>query len=240
MYVRFIYTQACSTLNVWVLRPQVTVLTILQKVANTKSARVSYTLGEQGRLNSIDEHVHLIKTELKKVTTSLKNASRLRDPDSGLAEQLRHKEGLYKVHLKHSENLKKQIAVGARNRQVTTELQSFYRRETKDPNELRVFCVSSEQYLQHLQPYTLSEPPVLPLHVTGVPQLRYFIQTLPSRSGRTDALVHHCMNVVPGVLNAITLSCTGFKPMMKREHLNKIILATREVSRVICGHMITC
>lgn len=203
-----------------------------QKVANTKSSRVSYTLDDQGRLNSIDEHAQLIKIELRKITTSLKTASRPKDPDSGLVEQMRHKEALYKAHLKHAEALKKQIAVGARNRQVTTELQSFYRRDTKDPNELRVFCVSSEQYLQHLQPHSVMDPPVLPLQTTGMPQLRYFIQTLPNRSGRTDALVHHCVNVVPGVLNAITLSCTGFKPMMKREHLNKIIKTTREVSTV--------
>lgn len=127
------------------------------------------------------------------------------------------------------EYLKKQIAVAARNRQITNDLQSFYKRDTKDPNDLRVFCISSEQYLQHLEPYSPLEPPTLPLQLTGLPDLRYFILTLPAKSGRADALVHHCLNVVPGVLNAITLSCTGFKPMLKREHLNKIILTACEV-----------
>ena len=136
---------------------------------------------------------------------------------------------MYKLQLYHVEYLKKQIAVTARNRQITNDIQSFYRRDTRDSNELRVFCISSEQYLQHLQPYSPLEPPTLPLHLTGLPELRYFIQALPARSGRTDALVHHCLNVVPGVLNAIALSCTGFKPMLKREHLNKIILLAREV-----------
>ena len=135
-----------------------------------------------------------------------------------------------KLHIKHAGILNKQIAVAASNRQVTTDLQSLYRRETKDPNDLRVFCVSSEEYLQHLQLYTLLEPPTLPLHFTGIPVLRYFIQTLPAWSNRAEALVHHCLNVVPGVLSAITLSCTGFKHMMKHEHLNKMLIATREVS----------
>jgi hypothetical protein len=147
----------------------------------------------------------------------------------GLTLELKKKKKLYELHLQHVEYLKKQIAVAARNRQITNELQSFYRRDTKDSNDLRVFCISSEQYLQHLQPYSPLVPPTLPLHLTGLPDLRYFIQSLPAKSGRADALVHHCLNVVPGVLNAITLSCTGFKPMLKREHLNKIILTACEV-----------
>jgi hypothetical protein len=147
----------------------------------------------------------------------------------GLTPELQKKEQLYKLHLQHVECLKKQIAVAARNQQITNELQSFYRRDTKASNDLRVFCISSEQYLQHLQPHSPLEPPTLPLHLTGLPELRYFIQSLPAKTGRADALVHHCLNVVPGVLNAITLSCTGFKPMLKREHLSKIILTACEV-----------
>jgi hypothetical protein len=210
--------------------PSVLLLMLPQKVANKKGARISYQLDDAGRLEAIDKHVQLIKIELSKVQASLKAAKSPNNPDSGLTEQFRHKETQYKLHIKHADMLKRQIAVAARNRQVTTDLQSFYRRETKDPNDLRVFCVSSEQYLQHLQPYSLLEPPTLPLQLTDIPALRYFIQTLPARSGRAEALVHHCLNVVPGALNAITLSCTGFKPMMKREHLNKIIIASREVS----------
>lgn len=148
----------------------------------------------------------------------------------GLYLQLRRKEAQYKLHIKHPALLNKQIAVTARNRQITTDLQGFYRRETKDPEDLRVFCVSSEQYHQHMRPHLRLNPPALPLQLTGIPDLRYFIQTLPANSGRADALIHHCTNVVPGTLNAITLSCAGFKPMLKREHLHKLILAARDVS----------
>lgn len=205
-------------------------LTLLQKVTNKKGgARITYLLDETGRLDAIENHAQLIKIEQSKVQHLLKASKGSNNLDRGLITELRRKEALYKLHIKHAELLKKEIAVAARNRQVKTDLQSFYRRETKDPNDLQVFCVSSEQYLQHLQPYSMLEPPVLPLHLTGIPALRHFIQTLPARSGRAEALVHHCLNVVPGVLNAITLSCTGFKPMMKREHLNKIIFTTREV-----------
>jgi hypothetical protein len=207
-------------------------LTLPQRIANKKSARIPYLLDETARLEAIDRHVQLIKVEQNKVQHLLKASKGSNNADRGLLPELLHKEGLYKIHVKHAEILKKQIAVAARNRQVTTDLQSFYRREIKDPNDLRVFCVSSEEYLQHLQPHTLLEPPMLPLHLTGIPTLRHFIQTLPARSGRGEALVHHCLNVVPGVLNVITLSCTGFKPMMKREHLKKILIATREVGLV--------
>ena len=135
------------------------------------------------RLGAIDTHVQLIKIEQTKVQHLLKASRSSNNTDNGLVAELRHKEALYKLHIKHAEILQKQIAVAARNRQVTTDLQSFFGRETRDPNDLRVFRVSSEQYLQHLQPYDLLEPPMLPLHLTGIPALRYFIKTLPGRSG---------------------------------------------------------
>jgi hypothetical protein len=143
----------------------------------------------------------------------LKAAGRTKDLDNGMTAQLRLNEVICKLHTKHADNLRKQIAVIARNRQKSpgcNRAPKLLSREMNDPADRKVFCVSSEQYLQHLRPFPLLDLPVLPLHLTGIVQLCYFIQTSPSRSGRTDAFVHHSLNVVPGVLNAITLSCTGF------------------------------
>ena len=99
-----------------------------------------YTLDEQGRLTSIDEHHQLIKTKLVSVQKSLKAAK----TSYGFTSEMQKKEQLYKLHLQHVELLKKQIAVTARNRKVKNDLQSFYRRDSKDSNDLRVFCISSE------------------------------------------------------------------------------------------------
>ncbi|KAF3038386.1 hypothetical protein E8E11_002072 [Didymella keratinophila] len=96
-----------------------------------------------------DTNTHrLIKIEQTKVQHLLKASRSSNNPGYGLVAELCHKEALYKLHIKHAEIMKKQIAVAARNRQVTTDLQSFYRRETRDPNDFRVFCNLPKQIRQ--------------------------------------------------------------------------------------------
>ncbi|KAH6632985.1 hypothetical protein C7974DRAFT_452112 [Boeremia exigua] len=197
----------------------------LQKIGNAKNVKVPYTLDEQGRLKSIEDHEKLVKAEQKQLTANLKSAKK--NSLSDLVDELQRKEKLYKLHLQHADSLRRQTVVAARVRQVRSELQTWFRNKTKDSSDLLVFCVSSEQYLKHVQDYALLSPPDLPLDLTGIPQLRHLILTLPGRLGKKEALVHHFTNVVPGLLNAISLSCAGFRPMMKREHLAKIIKETR-------------
>ncbi|KAJ4394985.1 hypothetical protein N0V91_011132 [Didymella pomorum] len=93
------------------------VITQADKVTNKKvSARIPYLLDETGRLEVIDTHLQLIKIELTKVQHLIKASRGPNNPDNGLIVELRHKEALYKIHIKHAEILKKEIAVAARNR----------------------------------------------------------------------------------------------------------------------------
>ncbi|CAO2655790.1 Nn.00g045930.m01.CDS01 [Neocucurbitaria sp. VM-36] len=201
------------------------VVTQTDKIGNAKNVRLSYTVDEQLRLGSIDEHAKNIKVAQKKIQMQLKTASRERSTGSAeLFEQLRDKDELFKLHLQHAEAMRKQITVAARNRQITGDLRSWFRAKSKSSHDLPVFCVSSEGYMKHLQPYSRLNPPDLPVELTGIVALREFMLTLPARTGKAETLAHHCANVVPGVLNAIALSCTGFKPMMKGDHLNKVIM----------------
>ena len=89
------------------------------------------------------------------------------------------------------------------------------------------------QNLAYSPPYIVvisGNPGIEKLDLTGKLQLRYFVLTLPSKPGKTHALVHYCIYVVPGLLNATSLSCAGFRLMMKREHLSKIIMEIGLVS----------
>jgi hypothetical protein len=77
--------------------------------------------------------------------------------------------------------------------------------------------------MRHLRPFMRLSPPGLPVELTGITAVKAFMLTLPERTVKAETLVHHCANVIPGVLNAIALSYTGFKPMMKRDHLSIIL-----------------
>lgn len=127
--------------------------------------------------------------------------------------------------------------MAARNAKVRKTLQDWYRTKTNDPQELPVFCVSSKCYMEHIRGFSPVEPPLLSATMTEIPHVRSYLFSLANKAGKVDILKHYCAQV-RSLLNQMELSCIGFKPMMKRDHLLKIVHGARKASPLLLAWQI--
>lgn len=129
------------------------------------------------------------------------------------------KERLYEYLLRETKSKRLEVLVQARNRNVTKILNSWYQSRTLDPNPLPIFCTSTKSYLQHIDRHLPLKPPILPIDATGMPAFRKYLFALAGEKGKAEHLGYHCGTLVRGLMERMELSCSGFKPMMRRDRL---------------------
>jgi hypothetical protein len=173
---------------------------------------------EQEHLQSLHYQEQDVKNEMQKLKTLRYSASA---PD--FYEEFEKKRGLYEYMKRHVQYRRTDILATTRNIKICTYLQDWYRGITKDPNPLPIFCVSSKINMEHLRGYPVAAFPKLSLEMTGIPALRYHILSLAAKSGKVEQFQRHCV-FIRVLLNEMELSCIGSRPMMKRDHLLKILL----------------
>ncbi|KAL5444628.1 hypothetical protein PMIN06_008368 [Paraphaeosphaeria minitans] len=110
-----------------------------------------------------------------------------------------------------------------RNKKIRTSLQDWYRGITKDPNDLPIFRVSSKANTEHVRGHAATAVPRLSVGMTEIPALRSHILSLAAKSGKVEQFQRHCM-FIRVLSNEMELACIGARPMMKRDHLLKILL----------------
>jgi hypothetical protein len=89
-----------------------------------------------------------------------------------------------------------------------------------------------------LEGYEALDPPILSMEHTGIIEYRNFLYSLVAKSGKADALKHHCCVKIPALLNAMALSCDGTKVMMKQDHLIKFITDAMNAAPGVCHESI--
>ncbi|KAF2642852.1 hypothetical protein P280DRAFT_548265 [Massarina eburnea CBS 473.64] len=136
--------------------------------------------------------------------------------------ELGNKRELYQYLKKHIMIKRTEILVAARNEKIRANMKRWYSSATNDPQPLSVFCVSSKCYMAHIKGFLLLEPPLLSVAVTEIPLVRSYLFTVACNGGKGNALKHYYVQI-RSLLRQMELSCNGYKPMMKRDHLVRIV-----------------
>ncbi|KAF1952573.1 hypothetical protein CC80DRAFT_176931 [Byssothecium circinans] len=186
-----------------------------------REPRMKYTPQQQAHLDSLDLYEDEVETKLK----TMRKRSRI-EYDARQYSELMNKEGLLQYLLKHAKTRYIEILVQARNDKVRTNLQAWYRSATSDPSQLQVFCVSSKCYMAHVKGTSPLEP-LLSVAMTEIPLVRSYLFQLAGNGGKVNALRHHYVQI-RSLLSQMELSCNGFKPMMKRDHLLKMVAVAQK------------
>ncbi|KAF1833697.1 hypothetical protein BDW02DRAFT_598853 [Decorospora gaudefroyi] len=123
---------------------------------------------------------------------------------------------------------RKDILIGARNKQVAHAVGESYRENTGDDAGAAMYCVSNLMYMRHLRGYDKTDElsiPTMTLDQTQIPALCSHIYSLPSR-GRMSDLDHFVRATLPTVLNIIQISISTTN-LARAKHLIGIIREAR-------------
>ncbi|KAF2020509.1 hypothetical protein BU24DRAFT_456579 [Aaosphaeria arxii CBS 175.79] len=215
------------------------VITQIDKVNELKDKRTEFKVDEEEDLQYLSEQEKHINSEMTKIKKQLKTTPR----KSEFLITLNEQRDLYAIHEKHIDIKRLEILIARRSRQLEHEFRTFHSALTKGTyaggaHELPVFCVTSTEYMKHLEPYSPLEPPGVSVQRSGIPALRHFLLNLPHKSGRSLALKRHCDIRVRALLSSMALSCSGFRPMLRRELLRKVVTNAVESMLMCCGRVI--
>ena len=118
----------------------------------------------------------------------------------------------------------------ARNRQVKSALRTWFRNKTSLKDPLQVFCVSTTHYMELVREdenRSMMNPSDFSPKSTEIVALRRHLFTLVKKRGQEQSMMNY-YRLVKHLLNEMSLACTGFKPMYKRDHLLKFVQDTHE------------
>ncbi|KAF2866905.1 hypothetical protein BDV95DRAFT_598435 [Massariosphaeria phaeospora] len=180
------------------------------------------TPAEEKKLADITKLEDLVRTRIHSTKALLSSPEVRSNPDRKLKLRMRvvRLEREYQALARR----RKEVRVLARNRHVKEGIAEQYRRDTKDPSPLPIFCVSNTAYIEHLG-YNARQPPSLSLQATGIPDLRNAIYSMPA-DGKWKTLVHYTESQLKSILNTVEMSCTVSKIKRKQE-LNKTFQKSR-------------
>ena len=82
--------------------------------------------------------------------------------------------------------------------------------------------------MQHVKGFPTLDPPALSVAKTEIPDVRSYLFSLPYKAGKVNSLKLYCVHI-RSLLSQMELSCIGFKPMMKRDNLLKVVVSARNV-----------
>ncbi|KAF2449112.1 hypothetical protein P171DRAFT_480221 [Karstenula rhodostoma CBS 690.94] len=193
-------------------------LTIRHIIDEDECRRLKLDPRNQQHLQSLHHLEQNVKDEMQQLTKALKTPV-----NADFYEELMKKRGLYEYLNKYIQYSRTRIFATTRNTKIRKSLQDWYRGRTKEPNPLHIFCVSSKVNMEHVRGYAAAEFPRLSLAMTEIPALRSHIFSLAAKSSRVEQFQRHCV-FIRVLLHEMELSCLGSRPMMKRDHLLKILL----------------
>jgi len=113
---------------------------------------------------------------------------------------------------------------------VKTALRAWFRDKTKIKDPLAIFCVSTTHYMELIREdenRTMMNPSDFTAESTEIVALRRHLFTLVKKRGQDQTMVNY-YRCVKHLLNEMSLACTGFKPMYKRDHLLKFVQQAHE------------
>ncbi|KAI9711220.1 MAG: hypothetical protein M1820_002207 [Bogoriella megaspora] len=172
----------------------------------------------QAQVQAYDANIDALKSEIDEIEATLEDA----DGDEGENSTL---EKSKQAKLKSVEALaakKTSFLVAARNDSIRQLMQEQYRSITGDKDcVLQVFCVSNTIYDLHMKGYARKRPPILTLEETGIPQVREFCYSLPSRT-KFKTLEIWIRHTIPSHISAAKVLCTRTK-IQRKEQLEELI-----------------
>lgn len=83
--------------------------------------------------------------------------------------------------------------------------------------------------MAHANGFSISDPPLLSVSTTEIPDFRSFLLGLAGNGGKVEALKRYRIQI-RSILDQMDLSCVGSQPMRQREHLMQIIAFAKQVS----------
>jgi len=107
-----------------------------------------------------------------------------------------------------------------RNRKVGAAIRKKYQTMTGDSSWLPILYVSNKDYEIHKMGYDEEDIP-LPLNLTGIPQMRFLISTLPAER-RQNVLSHHWRGNLMSVIESLG-AWSSQSALQKRAELRKVV-----------------
>ncbi|KAH7083166.1 hypothetical protein BKA63DRAFT_404183 [Paraphoma chrysanthemicola] len=192
---------------------------IYEASVTSPAARPPLLLDEEVFMSTLKAHRTTMDQKIRKINSQLK------EPKTRKNQSLRHSLGDEKERYE-----RKRILVEARSRQVKSTLRTWFRDKTGLKEPLVVFCVSTTHYMDLIREdddRTLMHLPDFTAEGTEIVALRRHLYTLIRKRGQEQSMINYYRQV-KHLLNEMSLACTGFKPMYKRDHLLKFIHDTRD------------
>lgn len=118
-----------------------------------------------------------------------------------------------------------QFVIEWRNREMAYTLKNKFRKLEKSSlaPDLPVYCISSTQYMLHLEGYKMPEqkPPCLDVAGTGIETLKDLLYKVPSR-GKVTTLSNVALTMLPDSLSALVGVLTK-SPLTRKTHVEDMI-----------------
>ncbi|KAH7093120.1 hypothetical protein FB567DRAFT_432971 [Paraphoma chrysanthemicola] len=188
-------------------------------IGDEPSCKAPLLLDEEALMSTLKTHRMTMDQKIRKINSQLK------EPKNRKTQSLRHSLGDEKERYE-----RKRILIEARSRQVKSNLRTWFRDKTGLKEPLVVFCVSTTRYMDLIREdddRTLMHLPDFTAEGTEIVALRRHLYTLIRKRGQEQSMINYYRQV-KHLLNEMSLACTGFKPMYKRDHLLKFIHDTHD------------
>jgi GTP-binding protein EngB required for normal cell division len=196
------------------------VLSRSDDIEQESNSRTKYSRQQEEQLRSLNDIEDDLGTELKAIRKRMRKSG-----NSDYVADMKTEE-LDQFLLKQVRCRRTGILVAARNTKIRKSLQDWYASITNDPQPLPVFCVSSKCYMAHVKGSSAQNPPILTVAMTEIPDVRSYLFSIAGNGGCVNALKHYAVQIRI-LLNQMDMSCSGLKPMMKRDDLLKVLDGAR-------------
>jgi hypothetical protein len=196
------------------------VLSRSDDIEQESNSRTKYSRQQEEQLRSLNDIEDDMSTELRAIKKRMRKSG-----NSDYLADMRT-EALNQFLLKHIRCRRTGILVSVRNTKIRKSLQDWYSSITNDPQPLPVFCVSSKCYMAHVRGSSVLDPPILSVAMTEIPNVRSYLFLIAGNGGCVNALKHYAVQIRI-LLNQMDMSCSGLKPMMKRDDLLKVLDGAR-------------
>ncbi|KAF2036583.1 hypothetical protein EK21DRAFT_95836 [Setomelanomma holmii] len=187
--------------------------TLYEEIGDESSCKAPLQTDEQIMMSALKTHRAAMEQKAKKTNAQLKEPKNRKN-------QL----------LRQQQETRKSVTMEARSRQVKSNLRTWFRDNTGLKEPLNVFRVSTTHYMELLREddnRSLMNLPEFTPGSTEIVALRRHLFTLVKKCGEKQSMINYYRQV-KHLLNEMSLACTRFKPMYKRDHLLKFIQDTHD------------
>ncbi|KAL1621779.1 hypothetical protein SLS54_005302 [Diplodia seriata] len=175
------------------------------------------------KLSQLKEQFEMIKLDLESLESQKKQA--LSKQEYELFGELQKQSEALESRKTDQQDDVTAICLKIRNDKVRKALRDRHYHMLKQ-EILPVFCISSLEYLKHINGYDNDHPPTMSVEATEVPELRAYVYSLPDKR-KSMAFRHHVKYGLPSLLNSVAMTCSQTK-LRRRDELQHILLGARK------------